>query len=150
MLNRGIHLLLAQAIEPARQALLLNPRYSLIQNQLSSVYNQRGVTFFQAGLLKDALKNFTEAIRVQPRLAAAYNNRGSTYHAMGEVERAIDDYDESIRRSPRLSEAYANRARAFAVLNKDAEAQQDFYRALELGFIPESPKEDLNLTKPAP
>ena len=42
--------------------------------------------------------------------------------------------DEAIHLDPQLALAYANRARAFTLLGKDAEAQQDADRAVELGF----------------
>ena len=58
------------------------------------------------------------------------------------AERAIEDYDRSIQLSPRLREFYVNRAQAYVLLNKDAEARQDYDLAIKLGFVPQSLNQD--------
>ncbi len=46
----------------------------------------------------------------------------------------MEDYDEAIRLNPQDADAYANRAIAYTLLGKDAEANRDVDRAVELGF----------------
>ncbi len=55
------------------------------------------------------------------------------YRNLGELQRAIQDYNEAIHINPQYALAYANRAIAYTLLDKDAEAQQDIDRAVELG-----------------
>ena len=52
---------------------------------------------------------------------------------MGQPERGVQDHTEAIRLAPGLAPAYANRAYAYTLLGRDAEAQKDVARALELG-----------------
>ena len=51
--------------------------------------------------LKLAIKDYTEAIKLQPDDAnKIYNNRGIAYAEKGEFEKAISDYTEAIRLNP--------------------------------------------------
>jgi Tfp pilus assembly protein PilF len=46
----------------------------------------------------------------------------------------MEDLDEAIRLDPQFAAAYANRAVVYTFLGKDAEAEQDTNKAVELGF----------------
>ena len=73
----------------------------------------------------------------------AYNNRGHNYYHLGQFERAIEDFNEAIRLDTEFALAYANRALAHTRLNMDAEAEQDFKRAEELGFDSETLRQEI-------
>ena len=44
-----------------------------------------------------AMKEYSEAIRLDPEYAMAYYNRGYAYYDLGQHERAIQDYNEAVR-----------------------------------------------------
>jgi len=62
------------------------------------------------------IKDYDEAIRLDPQSAEAYYKRGFTYQNMGQGERAIEDFDRAIRINPEFAMAYSNRG--YAYLNK--------------------------------
>ena len=61
----------------------------------------------------EAVKHFTEAIKLNPDHADAYNNRGAAYYKKGDVDSAISDYTEAIQLNPDHADAYNNRGAAY-------------------------------------
>jgi Tfp pilus assembly protein PilF len=66
---------------------------------------------------REAVKDYDEAIRLNPQSAEAYYKRGFVYQKMGQRERAIDDFDKAVHIDPQFVRAYSNRA--FAYLNNN-------------------------------
>jgi len=84
-----------------------------------------------------AIKDYNEAIRLEPDLAFAYNNRGYTYSALKQYQLAIKDYNEAIRLNPDFVFAYNNRGNAYHASGKIDEGCRSLIRACELGFCEE-------------
>ena len=86
---------------------------------------------------ENAIKYFTEAIRLKPDLANAYFNRGVTYAFRGEFDDAIKDFCEAIQIKPDFAEAYYNRATALLHLKEWAKAKSDLTTAknMEIDII---------------
>lgn len=53
-----------------------------------------------------SLKDFNEAIRLNPNLADAYYNRGLIYLDLGKYDEGLADFDEAIRLKPEFSKSY--------------------------------------------
>ena len=64
---------------------------------------EAGVALQQEGLLKEAIAEYDQAIRLAPKFTSAYNNRGAAYNDSGQPERAIQDFDVAIRLDPSMS-----------------------------------------------
>ena len=114
--------------------LVKNANYALGENRATSaaaspasVFNRRGVAIFVMGRFEEAIRDFLLVLRLKPDQPLADNNRGNAYYQLGQTERAIEDYDRAI---------------AYELLNKDAEAEQDFVRAIQLGFDSDSLRQD--------
>ena len=58
---------------------------------------------------KEALRIFTEVIRVSQASAPLLFQRGLIYHTLGDADQAIVDYSDSIRIAPNETYAYVNR-----------------------------------------
>ena len=56
--------------------------------------------------MKNAIKHYTEAIKLKPDFTEAYNNRGNAYYHIGDYNRAIEDYDKAIEIQPDYANAY--------------------------------------------
>ena len=112
-------------------------------------YNQ-GATHLKQGDYDQAIRDFDEAINIDPGLALAFNNRGMAYVAKGNYDQAIRDFAKAIEIDPGLAEAYNNRGNALTdryifseKLGYDAgiwskrdydQAIKDFTKACELGI----------------
>jgi tetratricopeptide (TPR) repeat protein len=61
---------------------------------------QRGVLFEQSDNKEAAIKDYTDAIKLDPSSAVAFFNRGNAYDQLGDYDRAIADYTEAIKLDP--------------------------------------------------
>jgi tetratricopeptide (TPR) repeat protein len=101
-------------------------------------YNNRGFEYAAKGDHDRAIRDYNEAIRLDPKYVFAYNNRGNAYEAKGDHDRAIRDYDETIRLDPTYVMAYSNRGAAYTAKGDHDRAIRDFEEALRRrpGFGP--------------
>ena len=136
----------------------------------AEAYEIRGLSSLDIGEYRQAIEDFTYAIRLKPNNAESYCYRGFAYSCEGEYYRAMMDYDKAIALEPTFGEPYYNKAMALRrkgqhiraieyfdqaislvpnnaiirydrgvshrSLGNDAEAENDFGRAGELGFAP--------------
>jgi Flp pilus assembly protein TadD len=61
----------------------------------------RGLAYLQQAKYNKAIKDFNEAIGLDPNLARGFDNRGLAYSRMGDHANAIKDFNEAIRLDPR-------------------------------------------------
>ena len=97
------------------------------------------ITHFHRGNLNSnskkyakAIKEYDQAIRINPQFAQAYYNRGNASAALGKHSEAIADYDKAIRINPQFSEAYRNRGSKNADLGEHSEAIADYDKAIQI------------------
>lgn len=81
---------------------------------------------------KDAIKEYSEAIRAQPDFADAYANRGWCYLQLDLYEKAIMDLSEAIRQKPDSPEFYLTRADAYFDLKQYESAISDYTEVIRL------------------
>ena len=65
---------------------------------------------------KEAIKHYTDALKLNPDLAEIYHNRGTLKNLLGKSENAIADWDAALARNPDFTEAYFNRGAAKTTL----------------------------------
>ena len=80
----------------------------------------RGLEYLDYNEPDQAIRAFTEALKLNPRHVYAYFARGCAWAERGDLEQAIADYNEAIRLDPNYAAAYSNRA---AVLNRRGDAE---------------------------
>ena len=111
------------AIEACTAIIVLDP-----QNDGALV--NRGIAHRRAGDLERALRDYNEAIRLNPGAADAFNNRGNAYRDLDDLERAMRDYDQAIRLDPHYAHAFNNRGIIFLELGDIGRAIEDFNSAI--------------------
>ena len=99
--------------------------------QNDGAFVNRGIAYRRLGDLDRAIRDYDEAIRLNPRAADAYNNRGNAFRALDDLTRARRDYDEAIRLNPHYAHAFNNRGIVFLELGELDRAMEDFDKALE-------------------
>ena len=93
-----------------------------------------------------AIKDFDEAIRLEPQNAVAYFNRGTAYlylgladlesekleHALEAFVEVLANYDQAIRLDPEYADAYGSRGASYVYLEKYELAIQDYTEAIRI------------------
>ena len=96
-----------------------------------SLFNQ-GNQALSEKKYEDAIKYYTEAIKINSNDSDVYNNRGNAYSGLKDYKEAIKDYDKAIKINPKLIEAYYNRGIAYFKLDEYGKAIKDYDKAIEL------------------
>jgi tetratricopeptide (TPR) repeat protein len=84
-------------------------------------------------LKKEAIRIFTESIRLDPSNASAYLNRGMAYERINHMQQAIADYSKAIELAPDYAKAYYARGTLLWYLDDEA-STEDLMKAAELGY----------------
>ena len=95
---------------------------------------KRGGALFYKSELDQAIKEFGNAIRLNPKNPKYFYFRGFAYVYMRKLDKAIADYTRTIKLKPDHAGAYYNRGLANKHLGKKAEAEADMKKGRELGF----------------
>ena len=74
-------------------------------------YNNRGNAKKRQGDYQEAIKDYDEAIELDPNFAYAYNNRGEAKFELQDLSRGDRGLHSAIRIDPNYTEAYNNRER---------------------------------------
>lgn len=108
---------------------------------LARAFFNRGRALADKGQFDPAIRDFDEAVRLDPKYPDAFNNRGVAWSGKGQYEQAIKDFDEAIRLDPNYAIALYNRGLASQNLGRSDEAARYFDMAKQVGprLIP--PKE---------
>jgi tetratricopeptide (TPR) repeat protein len=77
---------------------------------MSNAYMTRGNCYAGKGDWDRALRDYDEAVRIQPNNYDALVNRGNAYAHHNERDKSTRDYDEALRLNPKMFQAYCNRA----------------------------------------
>jgi tetratricopeptide (TPR) repeat protein len=95
-------------------------------------WHMRGVGWKDKGEYDNAIKDFTEALRLKPDSAAVYNWRGLAWDSKKEYDKAIADYTEAIRLDPKDALAFNNRGNAWSSKKEYDKAFADYTEAIRL------------------
>ena len=99
---------------------------------LSVIYNNRGTAFDDKGDYDRAIRDFNEAIRLNPNAETAYYGRGYAYKKKGDYDHAIQDFNEAIHLNPNFERAYYDRGNSYIDKEDYDRAIQEFDEAIRL------------------
>ena len=95
-------------------------------------YLKLGLEYYEKGKYDLAIKNYNEAIKLNPRDADTYNNRGLAYDALENYNLAIKDYNKAIKLDSKDADYYNIRGLAFYELEEYDRAIKDYNKAIKL------------------
>ena len=93
-------------------------------------HNERGLDLFAKGKLDNAIKEYEEAIRLDPKLAAAQSNLGSAHFAAGGFAEAAAAFQRACDLDPDFGQAFFNLALAQLKLGSTKEASASLDAAM--------------------
>jgi tetratricopeptide (TPR) repeat protein len=88
----------------------------------AEIYEHRGWAYFLADAWRPALRDFDEALRLDPERGDAYTGRGLARVMLGRYREAVRDVDEALKLQPSTPEMMHNLACVFAQAAARAEA----------------------------
>jgi tetratricopeptide (TPR) repeat protein len=91
-----------------------------------------GDDFLQKGNLDEAVKQFQEAIRLDPAAPFAYNGLGKAYALQGKLDEAMALFSRAIKLDPELTGAHHNLGNAYMIKGRLPEAIAELKTALRL------------------
>ncbi len=103
------------------------------RSQVVLALTGRGIAYHARRDYDRAIKDYDEAIRLDPQCAAALTNRGNTWVNKGNYDAAIRDCDEALRIEPKCIQAFVNRGLAHAGKGDQDKAIMDLDQAARLG-----------------
>jgi S1-C subfamily serine protease len=84
------------------------------------------------GNYEGAVRDYTEAIELDPTRPSAYTNRAGAYLLLSQYDKAIADCEEAIRLNGKLPQTYLNRGLAYLQKTEYERAVSDFSEAIKL------------------
>ncbi|MBE9143139.1 tetratricopeptide repeat protein [Planktothrix mougeotii] len=93
---------------------------------------QRGLNRSKNEEYTQAIRDFDQAIELNPQWADVYYNRGLVYMKLEQTQKAIDDYTEALKIKPNWDSAYCNRGNAYYKLGEYEQAILDYDSALRI------------------
>lgn len=88
------------------------------------LYLRRGNAYFALKSSKEAISDYSKAIRLEEDYYKAYINRGQAYFKLDEYEKALDDFTLSMRLSPTDGESYYYRGLVRIQMMDDVKASR--------------------------
>jgi tetratricopeptide (TPR) repeat protein len=98
----------------------------------SLVTMNRGNAYCGKRDTEKAMRDYNDAIKLDPKNAGAFVDRGLLLSGQGKHAEARSDFDEALRLNPKQWEAYYDRGADFRDERKLEEAIADFTKAIEL------------------
>ena len=111
----------AQTSEPSEQTLR---QFAALLKQGNNAYGK--------GDFQQAIRNYTEAIALNPNNAGLYGLRGLAYNGLKDHSSAIRDYTQAIALNPNDAWAYGNRGLAYQDIKDYSSAIRDYTQAIAL------------------
>ena len=81
------------------------------------------------------MRDFTEAVRIDPNYPGGYSERGQALFELGETDRAIADYSAALKHDPNYGPALRGRAMANLYRGATDRALSDLSRAIQVAEI---------------
>lgn len=96
-------------------------------------YLDRGNSYYRSGKYQRAIKDYNQAIHLDPKFTKAYYNRGLAYgQGKGQFDKAISDYTKAIELDPKDAMAYNNRGVTYKHIGQYDKAIDDYTKAIEI------------------
>ncbi|MDG2332143.1 MAG: DnaJ domain-containing protein [Flavobacteriales bacterium] len=97
-------------------------------------YRRGEFKYYELSDYLGAIKDLTQAIKLNPTDPRAYFSRGLTYYYIKDYKKSVKDISKSIELNPNKGQYWYDRGDAKDKLNLDKEACGDWYQANKLGY----------------
>jgi len=99
---------------------------------LDTRYIERGLSCYQKGDYNEAIKQFQEALKLNPGKAEIHYNLGLTYQAKGLLNEAVEEYRKALEINPEDAETHNNLGVVYYNQGSYRKAIEEFKLALSI------------------
>jgi serine/threonine protein kinase/tetratricopeptide (TPR) repeat protein len=111
----------------------VSPSPSVVTNgQLAKTAFDRAYAEAEKNDYQSAIRDYTEAIRLDPDDSSAHNNRGNAYRELQQYDNALNDYNEALRLKPDNAFAHNGRGNVYEDTGQYDKAISDYAEAIRL------------------
>jgi len=103
-----------------------------VTDQNPGIHNNLGVVLKERGRTEDAIKHYTEALRIKPNYSLAHNNIGYALADQGKINAAIKHYKMALKYKTDFAHAHNNLGNALASQGMTEEALSHYTKALRI------------------
>ena len=96
------------------------------------IHNNLGLTLMEGGRLTEAVRHYSEALRINPDYVEAHNNLGIALARQGELQKTVKHFSEAVRIKPEFAKAHNNLGIALARQGRLQEAVKHFSKAVRI------------------
>lgn len=97
-----------------------------------TLYREKGWSHFKQKQFDEAIKMFSEGIKLNPKYPLCYFNKGLTYQAMDDHKNAVKEFSYAVTYDAGYEEAFLMRANSNYKLENWSLAKVDYERVVEL------------------
>jgi len=108
-------------------------------------YIKSGLSYYHKGDYNEAIKQFQEALKLNPEKAEIHYNLGLTYQAKGLWDEAIEEYRKALELNPEDAEAHNNLGIVYYNQGNCQKAIEEFKFALSINPDFEIARKNLKL-----
>ncbi len=116
------------ALEAFQTALSLDANYSIVFNNLGSLYLSRYIQSKNTDDHRNALQNFKKAIELDPNYASAYNGLGSAYGQVGDIDAAVYCWEKAVELRPDYAYPLYNLGLSYLAKRNNSKALEYFQK----------------------
>jgi tetratricopeptide (TPR) repeat protein len=119
---------LNKAVELLRKATDLDHKYA---DELAAVYQRRAYAFAKNQQFQEAIKDYTEAVKIEPKDPRIYEQRAAVEMKLQDYDKALADYSELIKLKPDEARYYNYRAYIYETKNDIKNSLTDTEKVLK-------------------
>jgi tetratricopeptide (TPR) repeat protein len=118
-----------KAVEHLRKAAAMDHKYS---DELATVYQQRGFASAKNQQFKEAVQDFTEALKLEPNNVRIFEQRAAVEMKMYDYDKALADYAEASKLKPTEIRYINYRAYIFETKGDSPNSMAETEKALKI------------------
>jgi tetratricopeptide (TPR) repeat protein len=108
------------------------PDPSAAAGKTAKKWKAEGDTFYDDENYAEAVRCYSEAVKLDPGEAFYYYHRGISYDALGEIEKALEDCNKAVEFDPENAVYYNQRGLVYKRCNENEKALADYTEAIRL------------------
>ena len=111
---------------------LLTKPCKILDKKYAWGYNSRGYCYGELFEYERGIKDFDEALKIDPKIADFHFNRGLCHNMLKKYEKAINDFDKAIKFNQNFVDPYVQKGNSYKALGRYEESLAEYRKAANI------------------